>query len=155
MGLEIERKFLVKDDSWRKGIHGVRYVQGYLCTDKERVVRVRTGHGRGIIGVKGPARGIARLEYEYEIPLEDAREILNSLCKKPLIEKTRYRIPYEGLVWEVDEFTGANDGLVVAEVELEREDQEVPLPAWVGKEVTHDSRYTNAALVDRPYTRWG
>jgi adenylate cyclase len=154
MPKEIERKFLVKGDAWRGKSVGKRYRQGYLSTVKERTVRVRTVDDKGFITVKGLSVGAARSEYEYEIPVADANEMLDRLCERPLIEKTRYRIPVAGLVWEVDEFAGENRGLIVAEVELEREDQQVALPDWIGREVTDDPRYFNANLVAHPFSRW-
>ena len=153
MNLEIERKFLVEGDAWRRHSEGVPFRQGYLNTHPERVVRVRTMGERAVLTVKGAAQGAARPEFEYEIPLADAKELLR-LCEKPLIEKTRYRVESGGLVWEVDEFHGVNEGLVVAECELEAEDQAIARPDWVGEEVTDDPRYYNANLVARPYRDW-
>ncbi len=154
MGKEIERKFLVRDDSWRPGAGGTLYRQGYLSTSMKRVVRVRIFDKSGFLTVKGVTRGICRAEYEYEIPFKDACEMLDHLCRRPLIEKNRYRIEYGGLTWEVDEFLGENAGLVLAEVELALEDQEINLPPWIGKEVSEDPRYFNANLVENPYRRW-
>jgi CYTH domain-containing protein len=155
MGTEIERKFLVVGDAWRQGAIGVLYRQGYLCTTPERTARVRVAGDKGYLTVKGSRTGVSRLEFEYSIPLEDAQAMLDALCVRPLIEKTRYRIDHGGLVWEVDEFAGENAGLVIAEVELKREDQEVSLPAWVGKEVSADDRYANSSLAERPFSTWG
>jgi len=154
MGTEIERKFLVKGDSWRQGATGTVYRQGYLSTVKERTVRERTVGDVGWLTIKGLTRGATRTEFEYAVPLADATQMLNELCEQPLIEKTRYRIPHAGLVWEVDEFAGVNEGLIVAEVELSSEDQQVELPAWVDAEVSGDPRYFNANLVAHPYSRW-
>ena len=154
MGQEIERKYLLKDDSWRLGAEGVLYRQGYLSTEVERNVRVRTIGERAFLTIKGKGEGITRLEFEYQIPIADGEAILDRLCDRPLIEKLRYKIEHRGLVWEVDEFRGENAGLVVAEVELESEDQAFAVPAWVGEEVTADPRYLNANLVRRPYTTW-
>lgn len=154
MGIEIERKFLVVGDSWRGKGSGTSFRQGYLSTDRERVVRVRLAGERGFLTVKGKGEGAARAEFEFEIPAADAAEMLDALCLRPLIEKVRYRIPFEGLVWEVDEFSGDNRGLILAEVELEREDQPVVLPEWAGREVTGDPRYFNAYLVEKPFTTW-
>ncbi|MBW1977198.1 MAG: CYTH domain-containing protein [Deltaproteobacteria bacterium] len=151
---EVEKKFLVKDGSWRREARGSLYRQGYLCALKERVVRVRTFDGRGFLTIKGVTRGITRVEYEYEIPVREANEMLEHLCKKPVVEKKRYRIEYEGHVWEVDEFLSENQGLVLAEVELEREDEEIKFPPWVGEEVSGDPRYYNINLVDNPYKNW-
>lgn len=154
MGEEIERKFLVKDDSWRGKGAGKRYRQGYLSTVKERTVRIRTVGDKGLVTIKGIAVGATRSEYEYEIPLADANEILDNLCERPLIEKVRYRIPRGDLVWEIDQFDGENRGLIVAEVELKNEKQTVPLPSWIGQEVTGDLRYSNANLVAHPFSTW-
>lgn len=155
MGQEIERKFLVCSMGWKVGAVGIPYRQGYLCRQEARTVRVRIAGDEAYLTIKGQALGIARLEYEYPIPLAEASELLDRLCLKPLIEKTRYRIEYRGRVWEVDEFSGENQGLVVAEVELESPDQPLELPDWVGEEVTHDPRYLNANLVEHPFSRWG
>ncbi len=154
MPKEIERKFLVKDDSWRSPDPGKHYRQGYLSTVKERTVRVRTAGEQGFITVKGVSVGATRSEYEYEIPFADANEMIDQLCERPLIEKTRYRIPFDGVVWEVDEFEGDNSGLITAEVELKDEKQSISPPGWVGEEVTGDSRYFNANLVGRPFYKW-
>ena len=154
MGKEIERKFLVKGDSWRAGAHGKRYRQGYLSTVKERTVRARVAGDQGFITIKGLTVGDSRPEYEYEIPLADANEILDQLAEKPIIEKTRYRIPQGDVVFEVDEFEGVNKGLIVAEVELKSEDQKFDKPAWLGNEVSNDPRYFNANLVAKPFMTW-
>jgi adenylate cyclase len=154
MGREIERKFLVVGDGWRKGGKRSRLRQGYLCASRERSVRVRLEDGVGTVTVKGPARKNVRLEYEYRIPARDAAELLDRLCERPLIEKTRARVKSGGILWEVDEFHGDNRGLIVAEVELARAGQKVALPEWVGREVTDDPRYLNANLFKRPYRTW-
>ena len=154
MGQEIERKFLVEGDAWRGLAEGTAFRQGYLSTDAERTVRVRTAGDKAFLNIKGKARGLARLEYEYEIPLAEADELLDKLCLEPLIEKHRYEIVVAGTLWEVDEFHGVNDGLVVAEVELESENEQVILPSWVGREVSEDHRYKNANLVAHPYSTW-
>lgn len=154
MGVEIERKFLVKGDSWRQLATGSFYCQGYLSLTRERVVRVRTAGDRGFLTVKGVTKGISRLEYEYEIPLQDAKDMLDHLCERPLIEKHRYRVEFEGLVWEIDEFMGDNQGLILAEVELAEEDQIISLPEWIGKEVSRDPKYHNAGLVKHPYQKF-
>ncbi|WP_299426602.1 CYTH domain-containing protein [uncultured Meiothermus sp.] len=154
MGTETERKFLVRPSDWKKGAVGMVYRQGYLSTDKARTVRVRVAGEMGYLTIKGMAEGITRLEYEYPIPPTDASELLDQLCLRPLIEKTRYRIEVHGRVWEVDEFAGENQGLVVAEVELESPDHPLELPDWVGEEVTHDPRYLNASLVENPFSTW-
>lgn len=155
VGTEIERKFLVKGNAWRSLAPGKRYRQGYLSTVKERTVRVRTAGDKGFVTIKGITTGATRSEYEYEIPLADANEILDQLCERPLIEKVRYRIPAEGgLFWEVDEFFPDNAGLVTAEVELKNENQTFAVPDWVGEEVTGDPRYFNANLIAHPFSRW-
>lgn len=154
MGIEIERKFLVKGDAWKADAAGVLYRQGYLSTDKARTVRVRIAGERAFLTVKGLAAGLARAEFEYDIPLADAAEMLDQLCLKPLIEKRRYTVAYRGLSWEIDEFLGANLGLVVAEVELDRADQAIDLPDWIGQDVSEDARYFNSSLIARPFSSW-
>jgi adenylate cyclase len=154
MAKEIERKFLIRDNTWRGLDCGKRYRQGYLSTVKERTVRVRTTGDKGFITIKGISVGATRSEYEYEIPLADANEMLDRLCEQPLIEKTRYRVSTAGLVWEIDEFEGDNRGLIVAEVELGDETQSITLPGWIGREVTGDPRYFNANLVANPFSEW-
>ena len=154
MGTEIERKFLVTGENWRKLAQGIKYRQGYLCTEKERTVRVRTIADKGYLTIKGKSNGISRLEYEYEIPLEEADELLDRLCRKPLIAKKRYTIALKGFIWEVDEFFDENNGLIVAEIELEYEEQPFSKPDWIGREVSDDIRYFNSSLIDLPYTRW-
>jgi adenylate cyclase len=153
VGVEIERKFLVKGDSWRAGATGTRYRQGYLSNDKQRNVRVRIGGGKAFLTVKGISRGASRDEFEYEVPIPDAEALLN-LCLRPLIEKVRYRVEFGGMTWEIDEFEGDNRGLVLAEVELPSEDHPLALPPWADQEVTHDPRYFNSSLVSHPYTTW-
>lgn len=152
MGKEIERKFLVKEGPWRN-VKGTMYRQGYLNSAKERNVRVRTMEDKACLTIKGVAIGVSRMEFEYEIPLQDANELLE-ICEKPLIEKTRYKVQEGGFVWEVDEFFRENQGLIVAEVELESEDQEFPKPDWVREEVTGDPRYFNSNLIKNPYINW-
>lgn len=154
MGKEIERKYLVKSSEWKNLAKGTSYRQGYLSTVKERTVRVRTIDDKCFLTIKGITVGASRAEYEYEIPAADANAMLSNLCEKPLIEKNRYKIAHAGLTWEVDEFFGDNDGLIVAEVELTSEDQKIELPAWVGAEVTSDPRYFNSNLTKNPYKNW-
>ena len=154
MGLEIERKFLVTGDGWRGLGPATLLRQGYLAAEPERSVRVRLAGERAWLTIKGPPRGLARAEYEWPIPAEEAAELLDTLCLRPLIEKRRHLIEVDGLRWELDEFLGENAGLLLAEVELDDADQAVSLPAWVGREVSHDGRYTNAALSRRPWGRW-
>jgi adenylate cyclase len=154
MAKEIERKFLVKGNAWRAIAKRTTYRQGYLNSDKERTVRIRVADAKAFITIKGPMVGAIRSEYEYEIPFAEGNAMLETLAEKPLIEKTRYRIPVGNLTWEIDEFLGENTGLIVAEVELKSEDQTFDKPFWVGEEVTNDPRYFNANLVKNPFTRW-
>ncbi|HEY8606129.1 MAG TPA: CYTH domain-containing protein [Noviherbaspirillum sp.] len=154
MGVEIERKFLVRGDAWKRLAPGVLLRQGYLSSSAERIVRVRIEDAAATLTIKGRTTGATRGEWEYPMPLEDARVLLDTLCERPLVEKFRYRIPIGGMMWEVDEFLGENAGLVVAEIELTSEDQSFDRPEWLGEEVTHDSRYANASLLRHPYCRW-
>ena len=152
MAREIERKFLIKGSAWRRA-GSMRVRQGFLSTAKGRTVRVRTTGDKAYLTIKGMAVGPTRPEFEYEIPSEDARELL-TLCERPLIEKNRHRVEEGGVVWEIDEFFGENRGLIIAEVELESEDQPFTKPDWVGEEVTGDPRYFNSNLVKKPYAKW-
>lgn len=154
MAIEIERKFLLKDTSWKQiAGEGMLIVQGYLNTEKERTVRVRIYGDEGFLTIKSKSSGLTRKEYEYPIPKADVMELL-PLCENPPIEKYRFKIERDGLVWELDEFFGANEGLLLAEVELESEDQEILLPEWLGEEVSGDARYYNSSLSLLPYSRW-
>lgn len=152
MAIEIERKFLVVGDAWREA-PAVFYSQGYLNSDKTRTVRVRIAGEQAFLTVKGVNQGASRVEFEYGIPVSDARALLQ-LCEQPLIEKYRRKITYAGFVWEVDEFLGENQGLVVAEIELPAEDTVFAKPEWVAGEVTHEPRYFNSNLAREPYCRW-
>ena len=154
MAEEIERKFLTKSGAWRSQAIGRFYRQGYLSTVKERTVRIRTIRNEGYITVKGIAKGAARAEYEYEIPVKDANEMLDTLCEQPIIEKMRYEIEHNELIWLVDEFEGVNKGLILVEVELSDENQKIVLPDWVGAEVTGDPNYFNSNLTRNPYLGW-
>ena len=154
MGTEIERKFLVSGTSWKTAASGRDIRQGYLSLDKERTVRVRAVEDQAWITVKGLTRRFSRQEFEYEIPLEDARQLLESLCHQPLIEKTRYRVRHGENLWVVDEFHGANDGLVLAEIELASEQENFDRPPWLGAEVSDDARYFNARLAIEPFRDW-
>jgi adenylate cyclase len=154
MAKEIERKFLVEGDAWRALAKGTNYRQGYLNSAKERAVRVRTAEDKAFLTIKGLTVGATRAEYEYEIPFDEGKAMLDALAEKPLIEKKRYKIPAGGLTWEIDEFLGDNAGLIVAEVELKSEDQAFERPLWLGDEVTGDPRYYNANLIKKPFTRW-
>ncbi len=155
MATEIERKFLVQGDDWRSLGQQQLYRQGYIPSQDKTTVRVRLVDRQGYLTIKGKNTGMTRLEFEYAIPLADAQVMLDLLCRRPLIEKYRYRIPLNGVVWEVDEFLGENQGLIMAEVELESESQEIILPPWIGEEVTQDPRYYNVNLVQNPYGHWG
>lgn len=154
MAREIERKFLVLGALWRPADAGQTIRQGYLVSSAELSVRVRTCGAQAFLTVKGPKQGMVRHEYEYPITRADADEMLESLCIKPLIEKTRYTQLHAGREWVVDVFTGANAGLVLAEIELESEEAEFARPAWAGEEVTDDVRYLNANLALKPFSRW-
>ena len=154
MSKEIERKFLVIGDSWRSLAQGTHYRQGYLNSAKERTVRIRTINDKAFMTIKGPTVGITRMEFEYEIPHIECVEMLTHLAEQPIVEKIRYKIAQDGLVWEIDEFLGVNKGLIVAEVELQSEDQKFEKPEWIGEEVSGDPRYFNSNLVKNPYTTW-
>jgi adenylate cyclase len=154
MGVEIERKFLLRGDAWMSLGEPVFFRQGYLSSHKDRVVRVRIEGDRAVLTVKGRNAGATRGEWEYPIPMDDAAELLDRLCEQPLIEKYRRRIAFAGNVWEVDEFLGANAGLVVAEIELQSEDQQFDQPDWIGEEVTDDLRYLNSSLIKHPFSAW-
>ena len=149
MGREIERKFLVTSDAWRKDAAGMDIRQGYLSLDPARTVRVRLAGEEAWITVKGLTRGATRDEFEYEIPAADAAAMLDGLCSA-VLEKTRHRVRFGGQTWEVDEFRGRHAGLVVAEIELESEGSTVKLPPWIGKEVTDDPAYYNSNLAQKP-----
>ncbi len=155
MALEIERKFLVKDGTWRREADlGVRIRQGYLVNANHISLRVRIKDGGACtLTIKFPRTGLSRLEYEYEIPLDEA-ESLMELAQDTVIEKRRYHVLDDDLVWEIDVFEGANDGLVIAEVELACEDQAVRIPQWIREEVTQDKRYQNSRLAERPFSQW-
>lgn len=153
MGQEIERKYLVKNNDWKNLAQGILYRQGYIPTLGKQTVRVRIAGDRGYLTIKGENIGETRSEFEYPIPLEDAAEMLDTLCDRPLIEKTRYKIPIGELIWEVDEFTGENQGLIIAEVELQAENQEIELPTWIEAQVT-DPKYYNSNLAKHPYSEW-
>ena len=148
MGVEIERKFLVDKSLWEKEkpTHGTSIIQGYITKEIDRTVRVRIKGQQGFLTVKGKTVGAVRAEFEYEIPLSEAKEMLNSLCDK-LIDKTRYEVVYEGKTWEVDEFNSPKEGLILAEIELNQVDESIELPAWVTKEVTEDPSYYNANMI--------
>lgn len=154
MGVEIERKFLPASEAWRGQGIPTRMRQGYLVADPVRTVRVRIEGERAVITIKGKSTGASRGEWEYEIPVADAAELLDGLCEQPQVEKIRHRIEYAGHTWEVDEFLGLNAGLVVAEIELAAEDEAFDKPDWIGAEVTGDKRYYNSSLIRHPYSQW-
>jgi len=155
VGVEIERKFLVKDDGWRGAAKGgERYRQGYVAVGPPAAVRVRIMGGRAILNLKQATTDIARDEFEYGVPVAEAEAILARLCCGRIVEKTRYKVPYAGFTWEVDVFEGRNAGLVVAEIELASETQAFEQPPWLGKEVSGDVRYFNSSLSTKPYTEW-
>lgn len=152
MALEIERKFLVRGEGWPSE-GGIRFVQGYLASGPEGVVRIRIAASEAFLTIKSGGTGLVRLEFEYPIPLADAEAML-PLCAGRVVEKVRCRQEYAGHVWEVDRFLGANEGLVLAEVELEDAGIDPPRPEWVGEEVTGDVRYYSSRLAEKPFRRW-
>lgn len=155
MADEIERKFLLINDAWRNDVYQQRIMrQGYLNSGEKSSVRVRVADDKAYLNIKSATLGIFRKEYEYEIPLADANEILNQLCDGPLIEKIRYYVKYAQHVWEIDVFSGDNQGLVVAEVELAHESEAFERPYWCGQEVSGDTRYYNVCLAKVPYKNW-
>lgn len=155
MPLEIERKFLIKED-WKeiaKDAKGLHVRQGYLCKNSSCTVRIRTMNGQGFLTVKGKSTGISRQEFEYEVPQAEAEELM-LLCSGAIVEKMRYFVSYEGKTWELDVFKGDNEGLVVAEIELKSEEENFAIPAWAGEDVSHDKRYTNSSLSQHPFKSW-
>jgi adenylate cyclase len=155
MALEIEHKFLLNNDTWHQHIdRSVYYKQGYLSSTEKNSIRVRISDKHAWLNIKSAVIGTHRHEYEYEIPLEEANEILEMLCHKPLIEKTRHFVYHDKHVWEIDEFMGDNEGLIVAEIELTKIDEKFEKPTWIGQEVTHDLRYYNNNLCKKPYKEW-
>ena len=155
MAVEIEHKFTTKNDTWRNEVtKSERLVQGYLTGNERSSVRVRIVGDKANLNIKSATLGVFRQEYEYEIPLADGEKILEDLCEKPVIDKIRHYINHDNKVWEVDEFSGDNEGLIVAEVELQSEDEEFSLPEWVDKNVSDDPRYYNVSLVKHPYKNW-
>ena len=154
MGLEIERKLLLKNEDWKTECgKGIKIRQGYLNSHVERTVRVRLSGEKGEITIKGKTNNLTRKEFEYQVPFEDALSLIE-LCETPLIEKTRFIINKGNQIWEIDEFKGENQGLVVAEIELDNENQSLELPSWVGVEVSQDSKYYNSSLIVNPFKNW-
>jgi adenylate cyclase len=155
MGQEIERKFLVRNDSWQSSVQqSIRMRQGYLSDGMERSVRVRLENDKAFINIKKSGDGIHRHEFQYRIPSEDAETLLDEVALRPLIEKTRHEVPLGGHLWEVDVFEGDNEGLVVAEIELARADEPFDRPDWLGEEVSDDLRYYNVSLREQPFRHW-
>ena len=155
MALEIEHKFLVNNDGWKEHVREfIDYQQGYLCSDKKRSIRVRISDNKAWLNLKSATIGTSRQEYEYEIPLDEGKEILALLCVKPIIEKTRHFVPYQQHLWEVDVFDGDNTGLIVAEIELSEVGEDFSKPSWLGKEVTEELKYYNNSLCINPYMMW-
>lgn len=155
MGIEIERKFLLKDERWRDAADGgMDYQQAYLVGSKAASVRVRIEGGQAFLNIKGATLGVTRQEYEYPLPMDDARSLLHGLCEQPIIEKTRYHLIHAGHEWEIDVFKGDNAGLMVAEIELTEESEQFARPDWLGEEVSDDPRYYNVCLVNNPYKHW-
>ncbi len=155
MAIEIEHKFLLANDDWRKHIDkSVSYCQGYLSSQATSSIRVRISDNQAWLNIKSATIGSQRHEYEYPIPLTDAQEILSNLCRKPLIEKVRHFVTHDGNLWEIDEFAGDNQGLIVAEIELSENGQSFAKPNWLGLEVTDDLRYYNNNLAIHPYSEW-
>ena len=152
--MEIERKFLVLNEDWKVGAAGTLLHQGYLNRHPQRSVRVRVKGHHAFLTIKGMVSKLSRFEYEYPIPLADAEHMLKELCEPPTLEKTRYLVEYEGMCWEIDEFHGDNEGLVVAEIELENEEKSFAKPPWLGEEVSQDLRYLNINLSQHPYRQW-
>ena len=154
MAIEIERKFLVKEKPFSIAKRSLKINQGYIINEKSKVIRVREKGDDYFLTIKGNNIGISRLEYDFPISKEDAKELIFHFCKTTLIEKTRHYIEHKGHTWEVDEFHGKNNGLSVAEIELESEDEKFEIPDWVGEEVTQDDRYYNMNLAIHPFTSW-
>jgi adenylate cyclase len=154
MGQEIERKFLVKNDGYKETADIVLLKQGYIFNSPEKVIRVRICDDHGYLTIKSKTVDVTRLEYEYEIPVLDAHELLLNFSEDSIIEKRRYLVDYQGFRWEIDEFGGANAGLVVAEIELEDKTAEFSKPDWVGQEVSEDPKYLNSYLAKHPYEKW-
>lgn len=154
MADEIEKKFLLKYLPKDLMINGTQIAQGYMRTEPGVTIRVRLAGDKAFLTLKGKTVNASRKEYEYPVPVEDAKEMLDLFCKKPFVEKIRFNIEYKGFIWELDQFSGNNQGLVVAEIELEHIDQKFEIPDWVGEEVTHDARYYNANLINNPFCHW-
>lgn len=153
MPLEIERKFLVDTAKWNPSVQGKRLVQAYLSIEPNPTVRIRIAGEKAFVTIKGRTKSISRPEFEYEIPEADAQEMMKLAISNP-VEKTRYKVMHEGFLWEVDVFSGRNEGLVLAEIELESEDQMFPCPEWLLNEVSGDRKYYNSYLSEHPFQEW-
>jgi adenylate cyclase len=155
MGTEIEKKYLIANDGWRKHAdEGTYMVQGYMGSNEKSSVRIRINGDKANLNIKSKTIGIQRSEYDYAIPVDEAKEILETLCDRPFIEKTRFLVMHEGHEWEIDVFAGDNDGLIVAELELGSVDEKFARPDWLGEEVSDDPRYYNVCLVTHPFKDW-
>ena len=155
MATEIERKFLILNQDWQEYTNKeLRIVQGYLATNEFSSTRIRIQNDKANINIKSATLGITRTEFKYSIPVGDARLMLEDLCIKPVIEKTRFTVEHMGHTWEIDVFSGDNEGLIVAEIELSSPDEAFEKPSWIGEEVSNDARYYNACLVNNPYKNW-
>ncbi|MCG8379114.1 MAG: CYTH domain-containing protein [Proteobacteria bacterium] len=155
MANEIERKYLIINDAWK--VHaddGIQIIQGYMDSNEKSSIRIRINGDKANLNIKSKTIGIKRSEYDYKIPLEEAKEMLETLCDKPFIEKTRYHVKHEDHTWEIDVFAGDNEGLIVAEIELDTTDETFNLPDWAGEEVSNDPRYYNICLVTHPFKQW-
>ena len=155
MANEIERKYLIINDAWKAlADDGMQIIQGYMGSNEKSSIRIRINGDKANLNIKSKTIGIKRSEYDYKIPLKEAKEMLETLCDKPLIEKTRYHVKHENNVWEIDVFAGENEGLIVAEIELDATDETFNLPDWIGEEVSNDPRYYNICLVTHPFKQW-
>ena len=155
MSKEIERKFLIINDGWKSlPYEEEKYIQGYFATNDKCSIRVRITDDSASINIKSATLGITRSEYDIPVPVADAREMLQNLCARPFIEKTRYKLKHDNHTWEIDVFSGENDGLVVAEIELDSIDEPFTKPDWIGEEVSDDPRYYNVCLVEHPFKSW-
>ena len=155
MATEIEHKFLIINDNWRKDAdEGITMVQGYMGSNEKSSIRIRINGDLANLNIKSKTIGIQRSEYDYPIPVDEAKEILESLCDRPFIEKTRFHVMHDGHKWEIDVFAGENEGLIVAELEVNSVNEDFSLPQWLGDEVSDDPRYYNICLVTHPYKDW-
>jgi adenylate cyclase len=155
MGIEIERKYLIANDSWQENAdEGIQMIQGYMSSNDKSSVRIRVNGEIANLNIKSKTIGAQRSEFDYLIPVAEAMEMLETLCNKPFIKKTRYHVKFQDHTWEIDVFAGENQGLIVAELELNSVDENFVLPDWIGKEVTDDPRYYNICLVSHPYKDW-